>query len=128
MNRAVNRRNQKKLIVMMVLVILACALYMLVNVKFGNEKLFWYAMKIRTPKLIVMLITAFAIGGVPVYYQQYYCDTMSAWNEFSVHGHTHCGCVCRRLRKCFSCQSKCCICGGSCIDGRNRDRYLQLSV
>ena len=62
-NRAVNRRNQKKLIVMMVLVILACALYMLVNVKFGNEKLFWYAMKIRTPKLIVMLITAFAIGG-----------------------------------------------------------------
>ena len=66
MNRAVNRRNQKKLIVMMVLVILACALYMLVNVKFGNEKLFWYAMKIRTPKLIVMLITAFAIGGASI--------------------------------------------------------------
>lgn len=76
MNRAVNRRNQKKLIVMMVLVILACALYMLVNVKFGNEKLFWYAMKIRTPKLIVMLITAFAIGGASIVFQSIINNTI----------------------------------------------------
>ena len=76
MNRAVNRRNQKKLIVMMVLVILACALYMLVNVKFGNEKLFWYAMKIRTPKLIVMLITAFAIGGASIVFQSVINNTI----------------------------------------------------
>lgn len=76
MNRAANRRNQKKLIVMMVLVILACALYMLVNVKFGNEKLFWYAMKIRTPKLIVMLITAFAIGGASIVFQSIINNTI----------------------------------------------------
>lgn len=60
----------------MVLVILACALYMLVNVKFGNEKLFWYAMKIRTPKLIVMLITAFAIGGASIVFQSIINNTI----------------------------------------------------
>ena len=36
---------------------------MLVGIHFDNAKLVQYAMKIRTPKLIVMLITAFAIGG-----------------------------------------------------------------
>ncbi|MFQ9441115.1 MAG: iron chelate uptake ABC transporter family permease subunit [Acutalibacteraceae bacterium] len=36
---------------------------------FANEKLFLYAMKIRTPKLIVMILTAFAIGGASIVFQ-----------------------------------------------------------
>ena len=35
---------------------------MLVEVDFSNPRLFAYAMKLRAPKLIVMLITAFSIG------------------------------------------------------------------
>ena len=35
----------------------------------ANEKLFLYAMKIRTPKLIVMILTAFAIGGASIVFQ-----------------------------------------------------------
>ena len=42
---------------------------MLIDVNFANEKLFLYAMKIRTPKLIVMKITAFAIGGSSIVFQ-----------------------------------------------------------
>ena len=38
----------------------------LVGVHFDNAKLFQYAMRIRSPKLIVMLITAFAIGGASI--------------------------------------------------------------
>ena len=42
---------------------------MLTDVNFANEKLFLYAMKIRTPKLIVMILTAFAIGGASIVFQ-----------------------------------------------------------
>lgn len=53
------RKNRQKLVILVILTLLAAVLYMLTDVNFQNEKLFWYAMKIRTPKLIVMLITAF---------------------------------------------------------------------
>ena len=63
MRNAAHRANVRKLIIMAVLVLLAAAAYMLVEANFGSEKLFLYAMKIRTPKLIAMLITAFAIAA-----------------------------------------------------------------
>ena len=69
MRNAAHRANVRKLIIMAVLVLLAAAAYMLVEVNFGSEKLFLYAMKIRTPKLIAMLITAFAIGGASIVFQ-----------------------------------------------------------
>lgn len=49
---------------------------MLVNVNFSNPKLLAYAMKIRTPKLIVMLITAFAIGGASIVFQSIINNTI----------------------------------------------------
>ena len=49
--------NIRKLIVMIVLAAAASAAYMLLDVNFGNERLFAYALHIRTPKLIVMVIT-----------------------------------------------------------------------
>ena len=61
---------------MTVLVLLASAAYMLVDVKFESEKLFWYAMKIRAPKLMVMLITAFAIGGASIVFQSIINNTI----------------------------------------------------
>jgi len=70
------RANQRKLVIMAVLVLLCAAGYMLVGVKFGNPKLFNYAMKIRTPKLIVMLITAFSIGGASIVFQSIINNTI----------------------------------------------------
>lgn len=70
------RRNIHKMILMAILVILASISYMLVNVNFHNERLFEYAMSIRTPKLIVMLITAFAIGGASIVFQSVINNTI----------------------------------------------------
>ena len=61
---------------MLLLVVLAGAAYMLVGVNFENQKLFTYAMKIRTPKLIAMLITAFAIGGASIVFQSIINNTI----------------------------------------------------
>lgn len=61
---------------MLLLVALAGAAYMLVGVNFENQKLFAYAMKIRTPKLITMLITAFAIGGASIVFQSIINNTI----------------------------------------------------
>ena len=66
MNTVAIRANQRKLLILVVLVLLCAAGYMLVEVNFSNPKLLAYAMRIRTPKLIVMLITAFSIGGGPL--------------------------------------------------------------
>ena len=76
MNHAFLRRNHKKLLILALLVLLAAAAYMLVEVKFENEKLFRYAMRLRTPKLIVMLITAFAIGGASIVFQSIINNTI----------------------------------------------------
>lgn len=66
---ASHKSNKGKLIIMAVLVLLAAAAYMTVGVRFGNPKLVRYAMKIRTPKLIVMIITAFSIGAASIIFQ-----------------------------------------------------------
>lgn len=76
MNQEAYRKNIRKLEVMAALALAAAAAYMLVGVNFGNEKLFLYAMKIRTPKLIVMLITAFAIGGASIVFQSVINNTI----------------------------------------------------
>ena len=69
MNQAIFRSNLTKIIILSVLAIAAATAYMLTDVNFANEKLFLYAMKIRIPKLIVMIITAFAIGGASIVFQ-----------------------------------------------------------
>ena len=69
MNQAVFRSNLTKIIILSVLALAAATAYMLTDVNFANEKLFVYAMKIRTPKLIVMILTAFAIGGASIVFQ-----------------------------------------------------------
>lgn len=68
--------NKTKLIIMTVIVLFCSLAYMFVSVQFGNPKLFRYAMKIRTPKLVVMLITAFAIGGASIVFQSIINNTI----------------------------------------------------
>lgn len=75
MNKAIIQ-NRKKILILLALVIITSIAYMLVEVNFSNEKLFNYALKIRTPKLIVMLIAAFAIGGASIVFQSIINNTI----------------------------------------------------
>lgn len=76
MTSAAYKANFKKLTVLAVLVLLAAVAYMLVSVQFDNPKLLQYAMRIRAPKLIAMLITAFAIGGASIVFQSIINNTI----------------------------------------------------
>ena len=69
-------KNHLRLLILLLLVLLACAGYMTVGVHFENQKLFAYAMRIRTPKLIAMLITAFAIGSASIVFQSIINNTI----------------------------------------------------
>lgn len=68
--------NTRKLMILAVLVILAAAAYMLVDVKFTNPKLAAYAIRIRIPKLIVMMIAAFAVGSASIIFQSIIRNTI----------------------------------------------------
>lgn len=70
------RQNQRKLLVLTVLAVLAAVLYMLVEVNFENTRIFHYAMKLRAPKLIVMLITAASIGAASIVFQSIIRNTI----------------------------------------------------
>lgn len=61
---------------MVFLVVVAAAAYLFSDVSFANERLFRYAMKIRIPKLIVMLVTAAAIGGASIVFQSVINNTI----------------------------------------------------
>lgn len=70
MNCFHNRKNVGyKFIVLIVLVMLAIALYMTIGVRFNHPRLFAYAMEQRTTKVIVMLLVAFSIGAASLVFQ-----------------------------------------------------------
>ena len=73
---AAYRANVRKLAILGVLMLAAAAAYMLVDVNFANERLFAYSMKIRAPKLVAMLIAAFAIGGASLVFQSIIRNTI----------------------------------------------------
>ena len=76
MNTAAIRSNRRKLLILALLVLLCSAGYMLVNVNFLNPRLLSYSIKLRTPRLIVMLITAFSIGGASLVFQSIINNTI----------------------------------------------------
>lgn len=76
MGSAAHRKNRRKLALLVFLVVVAAAAYLFTDVSFANERLFRYAMKIRIPKLIAMLVTAAAIGGVSIVFQSVINNTI----------------------------------------------------
>ena len=58
--------NQLKAAILITLVILAVIGYLTLNV---NPKYVEFAMRLRVPKLLVMLVTAFCIGGASIVFQ-----------------------------------------------------------
>ena len=70
------RSNTRKFMILGIIVLLAVIGYMTIGVHFENPKLWRYSMKIRTPKLIVMLIVAFAIGAASLVFQSIINNTI----------------------------------------------------
>lgn len=69
----VRRTNTRKLVILAVLVLLASVAYLTVDV---NPKYLSYAMGLRVPMLLVMLIAAFAIGGASIVFQSIIHNTI----------------------------------------------------
>ena len=76
MRMEIYRSNLRKLLFLAVLAALAAAMYMTVEVNFENARLLRYALKIRAPKLIAMLIAASAIGGASIVFQSIINNTI----------------------------------------------------
>lgn len=61
--------NIIKLLILIVLALGAIAAYMLIGIDFDKPRLVEFAMKLRTPKLIAMLVAAFAIEAASIVFQ-----------------------------------------------------------
>lgn len=69
MKTAAYKKNVMKLTVLAVLMLIAVVLFMTWDVNFGNPKFFKFSMKIRSPKLLAMLVAAFSIGAASIIFQ-----------------------------------------------------------
>ena len=75
-NKRAYRKNIIKLIVIALIAIIIVAAFLFIGVKFHNHKLLRYAMKLRIPKVIAMIITAFAIGAATIIFQSVINNTI----------------------------------------------------
>ena len=76
MNKRAYRKNIIKRIVIALIAIIIVAAFLFIGVKFHNHKLLRYAMKLRIPKVIAMIITAFAIGAATIIFQSVINNTI----------------------------------------------------
>lgn len=76
MNKRAYRKNIIKLIVIALIAIIIVAAFLFIGVKFHNHKLLRYAMKLRIPKVIAMIITAFAIVAATIIFQSVINNTI----------------------------------------------------
>lgn len=73
---SITRKCNRKMMVLIFLTIAVSICYLLYNLNFHNPRLLQYALKLRTPKLIVMLIAAFAIGSASIIFQSIINNTI----------------------------------------------------
>lgn len=69
MKTAAYQKNVRKLVIMSMIMLVCVALYLTWDVNFTNPKFLQFSMKIRTPKLLAMLVAAFAIGAASIVFQ-----------------------------------------------------------
>lgn len=67
------RANTRKILALVAVVIVAALVYQFISV---DMKYFEFAMKLRAPRLFVMLIVAFAIGGATIVFQSIINNTI----------------------------------------------------
>ena len=70
------RKNRGKFVLLILLSLIAVALYMTVNVRFDNPRLLAYAMHLRFTKVVVMLLVAFCIGAASLVFQSVINNTI----------------------------------------------------
>lgn len=63
------QKNIRKLIVLGVLTLIAVIAFLTIAVNFSNPKFFRFSMELRVPKLLAMLLAAFAIGAASIVFQ-----------------------------------------------------------
>ena len=68
--------GRKKLLVLGLIAVAAVIAYLLVGVNFGNVRFFNFAMKIRVPKVLAMIIAAVAVGGSSLVFQSIINNTI----------------------------------------------------
>ena len=79
MNQAIEKRcdgNRRKIFFLCLIVLLAIVFYMTVNVRFDHQDLFAYAVRLRSAKVIVMLLVSFAIGAASIVFQSIINNTI----------------------------------------------------
>lgn len=76
MKNAAYKANARKLMILTGLMLLAVVIFMTIDVNFSTPKFFWFSMKIRTPKLLAMLVAAFAIGAASIVFQSIINNTI----------------------------------------------------
>lgn len=76
MNLSAVRSNRQKLLLLTLLALACAAGYLLVEVNFADPRLLSYAMRLRAPRLLAMLLTAFAIGGASIVFQSIINNTI----------------------------------------------------
>lgn len=65
--------NQRKVILLSIVILMAAIMYLTVSV---NMKYFSFAMKLRVPNLMVMIVTAFCIGSASIVFQSLINNTI----------------------------------------------------
>ena len=68
--------GRKKLLIFAAVAVVAILAYCFVGVNFSNPRLFNFAMKIRTPKVLAMIIAAVAVGGSSIVFQSIVNNTI----------------------------------------------------
>lgn len=68
MNTVISR-NQRNLMAMFIIAAISIVLYMTFDINFQNQKLMNYALSIRIPKILAMIIAAVSIGGASIVFQ-----------------------------------------------------------
>ena len=73
---SVRKGSGREFAALLVLTLLSIGLYMTVNVRFDHPRLLAYAMRLRSTKVVVMVLVAFAIGTAPLIFQSIINNTI----------------------------------------------------
>lgn len=68
--------GRKRLLILAAVAVVAVLVYFFAGVNFSNPRLFNFAMKIRTPKVLAMIIAAVAVGGSSIVFQSIVNNTI----------------------------------------------------
>lgn len=67
--RSTQKVNIRKLMILIMLVVIACGIYLFINSYPSKPKLFQHVLSLRIPTLLVMLIASFSIGSASIIFQ-----------------------------------------------------------